>query len=139
MWPYQTPEIIQAFLNAPAYFIAAPVWWIVSLQTAEHRHPVLFIASIAVWFSVGHGIDSGRLAAKRRTSRPWLRIVWVVVAGAAAYVAVREVSDGATWWSKYGGFDLASILILVRIIGFVPWGVFLAALGARTVIRWRTC
>src|SRR5262249_3886303 len=132
-------EIIQAILNAPAYVIAAPMWWIFNLQTAEQHHPVLFIASSAMWFSVGHWIDSGMLAAKRTPLRPWFRIALAVVAGVATYVVVREVSDGATWWSKYGGLDLASILILVRIIGFVPWCVFVAALGARTVIRWRTC
>jgi hypothetical protein len=79
------------------------------------------------------------LAAKRTALRPWLRIVMVVLAGAAAYVGVRELFADATRWSRYGGFDLASILILVRIVSFVPWCVFVAALAARMVIRRRTC
>lgn len=139
MWPYQTPEIVLAILSAPAYFIAAPVWWTFNLQTAEQRHPALFIASIAVWFSAGYGIDRGELAARPMPLRPWLRIVAVILAGTAAYVGVLEVSDGTTWWSKYGGFDISSILVLLRIVSFVPWCVLVAALAARRAIRWHTC
>jgi hypothetical protein len=49
MWPFQTPEIILGILDAPAYFIADPVWWTFNLQSAQQRHPVLLIASIGLW------------------------------------------------------------------------------------------
>src|SRR5438552_12630602 len=71
MWPYQTPEIILAILNAPAYFVAAPAWWTLNLQSAEQRHPVLFLATIGLWFLIGRSIDNRLSVSKRAPSRPW--------------------------------------------------------------------
>lgn len=139
MWPYQTPEILLAILNAPAYIIAAPVWWTFNLNSAEQRHPVLLIASVALWFFVGRAIDDRRRATKRMPVRLWLRLLFVIVAGAAVYVGARQVFDGAAWWSKYGEFHVASILILVRIVSFAPWCLAVGTIGAWTLSRWSKC
>lgn len=138
MWPYQTPEILLAILNAPAYFIAAPVWRTFSLNSAEQRHPVLLVASVALWFIVGRAIDDRRRGRKRTLMPLWLRLLVVMAAGAVAYVGAREVFDGAVWWSKYGELHIARILILVRIVSFVPWCLAVGTIAAWTMFRWRT-
>jgi hypothetical protein len=137
MWPFQTPEIILAVLNAPAYFIAAPIWWTLNLQSAQQQHPVLLLASIGLWHLVGRGIDSCWFSRQGAPDRQSLRLLLIGVVAVAASGGARQMFDGARWWSKYGGLDLPRILILVRIVCFVPWCLAVAAFGARSAFRWR--
>src|SRR5262249_52378852 len=70
IWPFQTPEIVLAVLNAPVYLIAAPVWWAFNLQSAEQRHPVLFIGTVGLWFLIGRILDNHVTANQRAPFRP---------------------------------------------------------------------
>jgi hypothetical protein len=136
MWPYQTPEIFVATLNAPAFVIAAPVWIAFNLQTMEQRQPAILLATVVLWFLVGRSVDEREFRRQYNRST-WVRALLIGVAVIAAAIGTFLIKDGARWWPTYDQIQLSSLLILMRKLAAVPWCMAIAILGTRLAIRRR--
>jgi len=71
MWPYETPWIVFAIINAPAALVGGAVSNLVGLRAFGERLPVHLTAAILLWFSVGASIDHG-VFRRRIRRKSWL-------------------------------------------------------------------
>jgi hypothetical protein len=133
MWPYQTPEIILAILNAPAYFLAAPVWFTLDLRLESQRYPALFFAILLLWTGIGKAIDSNLLSRARRRGGKLSTIGLLIATVVFSLTGVGTLVPGMHWWSQYGEPSLVSVLIFARITSFAPWCFILAVTPLRAV------
>jgi hypothetical protein len=53
VWPYQASWIALITINAPAYAISAPLFYLFNLQTAAARYPLLFPVIVIWWWWLG--------------------------------------------------------------------------------------
>lgn len=120
IWPFQTPEIILALLNAPAYLLAAPAWLVLDLHFEDQRNPALLLAIVLLWTCIGIAIDFDLLSSLRRSGGKSATITLSLAALIFSFVGVGALISGVQWWSRYGQHSLVSALIFARIVSFAP-------------------
>src|SRR6266404_1369660 len=61
VWPYQASLLLHHAINAPAFVLAAPFFFLPHLETMEMRYPVLLPVILLWWWWLGTRIDFGIL------------------------------------------------------------------------------
>ena len=132
-WPYEAAWTAYLTINAPAFLLSQPVFFLLDLQTAPARYPVLFPVTLIWWWWVGRRIDRGFLPAQSRRRRWWAGVTLLVVALGLYCVGAVMIVEDAYWWSHWGvqGFGLR----LLRTAGPIVW--CLAVAVALTVSAFR--
>jgi hypothetical protein len=137
MWPFQTPEILLALLNAPAYLLAAPVFAALGLRTVDELNPVLLLTILLLWFCCGRRMDFGLIPQRWGGRGRWLPAILLGTAVASLFAAIYLLVEGMTWWSEYGGLSVSGLLILARSVAPLPWCFLLAFLSTWGLLRHR--
>jgi len=135
VWPYEASWIALLTINAPAYALSAPLFFLFNLQTASARYSLLFPAIIIWWWWLGRRIDLGLLPS--RSHRPWTGVGLLAAALGLYYVGVLSILDYARWWSQYGHVGSR----LLRTGGRTLWFFLIAVtltISALRVIRVRS-
>ncbi|QOY89530.1 hypothetical protein [Paludibaculum fermentans] len=132
LWPYETPWIIFAIINAPAVLAGRAGSSLVGLHAFREQLPVLLAATILLWFSIGASIDRGAFRRQIRP-KPWLIGVLAGVALACLCVSVSAISAAVHWCWAFGAWSLSSALTFVRLVSIVPWCTFVVAMSVRTL------
>lgn len=102
VWPYQASLLLQQAINAPAFVLAAPFFFLPHLQTMEVRYPVLLPVILLWWWWLGTRIDFGILG-RQRFRRPRLSAFLLAgIASALLYTGTRIIIDAAHRWLIYG-------------------------------------
>jgi hypothetical protein len=136
VWPYEASWIAFLTINAPAFVFSLPAFFLLNLQTAPARYPLLFPASLIWWWWLGRRIDLGMLPRRSYRHRWWMGAVLLGAALGLYYVGIRLILDDARWWSQYGeGFNLRQILILLRTGGPTLWSFLIAVTLTVSVFR----
>lgn len=119
VWPYEASWTAYLTINAPAFVLSLPVFFLLDLQTAPARYPLLFPVTLIWWWWVGRRIDRGFLPARSRRRRWWAGVTLLAVALVLYCVGAVMVFEDAYWWSHWGvqGFGLR----LLRTAGPIVW------------------
>jgi hypothetical protein len=132
VWPYETPWIVFAIVNAPAALAGMAFSNLAGIQAFGERLPVYLTAAILLWFSVGTSIDRGVYRRQVR-AKSWL---FAVVAGAGLAclcLGLVSISSGVHWWSSYGAWSTSSMLIFARLVAIMPWCALILVVSIRIV------
>jgi hypothetical protein len=110
VWPYEASWIALLAINAPAYAISAPLFFLFNLQTTPARYPLLFLAIVIWWWWLGRRIDLGLLPSRSHRHRWWKSAGLLAAALGLYYVgilSILSILDNARWLSQYGyvGFN----------------------------------
>jgi len=62
VWPYQASSLLIRIVNAPAFVLAFPFFFLPHMQLENARYPVLFTVVLLWWWWFGTRIDFGILA-----------------------------------------------------------------------------
>jgi hypothetical protein len=139
IWPFQTPEILLAALNAPAYLITTPVFFLVRrLRNADERNLLLLLVILFLWFCVGSRIDFGLLPQDwaHHAMCPTVPLLFTLLASYST--GIYLFVGGVMWCSMYGRLTLPSFLSLMRVAGALPWCCLLAVAAMRGLICLQT-
>jgi hypothetical protein len=118
-WPYEASWAAYLTINAPAFVLSLPGFFLLDLQTATARYPLLFPVTLIWWWWVGRRIDRGFLPA-RSPRRRWRAGITLLAFALVLYcVGVVMVVEDAHWWSHWGvqGFGFR----LLRTAGPTVW------------------
>jgi hypothetical protein len=135
MWPYQTPEIFLKLLNAPAYLLAAPIWFAFDLRMHEQRQPVLMVAIVVSWLGLVRMTGLGVWSRARRRGRAAFVVGLLLSVVVFSFAGVALIASSLAWWSYYGDWSLPSALIFARIAAVAPWSFVLALASVRAFLR----
>jgi hypothetical protein len=123
VWPYQASLLLQQAINAPAFVLAAPFFFLPHLQTMEERYLVLLPVILLWWWWLGTRIDFGILG-REQFRRPRLfAFLLAGIASALLYTGTRIIIDAAHRWLIYGPPHL---LLLTQTAGAALWSFALA-------------
>jgi hypothetical protein len=136
IWPYQASSLFLFAVNAPAYLLAAPFFFLDHLRTLPMRYPLMLPLILFWWWWIGTRIDFGILGRRRYRHPKLTAVVLVALAVALLYGATRGILDGLRWWKEYGGgFPAVYAILLIRTSGQVPWCLALAAGALMAAVR----
>ncbi len=136
IWPYQASSLFLVALNAPAFVLATPFFFLLHLPTMEMRHPVLLPMIVFCWWWIGTRLDFGVLG-RHHYRRPRalacvLAACAVMLFSAGAYGLINDVR----WWRSYGhALPPVYLLLLLRTAGAVLWSFVIAAGCSLAAVR----
>jgi len=138
VWPYQTPDILLRFLNAPAYFLAMPLANFLGL-IGPAADFVIFPTILIWWWFLGLSLDHGLVKAASKW-RWWIFVGLIVCAVLLLSTTVFVSVSAISWWFKYGGdFGIVNTLLTLRFLGPAVWCLALFLLfiiaARRVVVR----
>ncbi|MGA2484189.1 MAG: carboxypeptidase-like regulatory domain-containing protein [Candidatus Acidiferrales bacterium] len=132
IWPYQASYLFLFAVNAPAYVLAEPLFFLHHLQTLPMRHLFLLPLILFWWWWIGTRIDFGVLGRRHYRHTKLIAGVLVAVALTLLYGGTRSILNELQWWREYGhGLPAVHSILLLRTAGPVLWCVLLAG-GALT-------
>ena len=131
IWPYEASWIALLTINAPAYVLSAPLFFLFNLQTAPARYPLLFPAIIIWWWWLGLLIDRGLLPTRPRRHRWWASAALLAPALGLYCIGILFIIDYARWWSQYGHVGLR----LLRTGGPTVWCFLIAVILTVSAFR----
>jgi hypothetical protein len=117
VWPYEASWIAQVSINAPAYVLSTPLFFLFNLQTATQRYWLFFPVIIAWWWWLGRRIDSGLLPLRAERHRWAIGAALVIGASIFYCIGVLFVLDDTRFWSEYGVLAMR----LLRTAGPMLW------------------
>jgi hypothetical protein len=135
MWPFQTPEILLAIFNAPAYIFAIPIADLLRLRTLGERQPVLLLAILLLWFYVGWLIDFRSVSWSWISRRKWLTAALAVATMISLSIGAHFAVDGVRWFGKYDGVSFSSLFVFARAVWPAPWCVVIVLVSSWAIFR----
>jgi len=132
-WPYEASWIAFLTINAPAYILSAPLFFLLDLQTAPARYPLLFPVAVIWWWWLGRRIDLGLLPSRSPRRRWWMGVALLAVALGLYCIGVVIVLEDARWWSHWGGQGFG--MRLLRTGGGTVWCFLIAVTLTVAAVR----
>lgn len=122
-WPYQASYLLLSTINAPAFVLAAPLFFLPHLEPVEARYVVLLPVILLWWWWVGTRLDFGILG-WRRYQRPALSATFLAIAAVGLlYTGASGILQGVRLWVEY---PPTRLVLLTRWAGPALWSVALA-------------